>query len=100
MPFRNVAPRGGGLIQSRIPADRLPSRIGIAFPAGAAERPCQPFRVVDEFRCGATLGAERLTSRVSRIRLEAREMAVLDHRDCAASRNAERAIGMNAVRAG
>ena len=60
MSFGDAAHRGGGLVQRRVPADRLPSRIGIAFRAGAAERAGQPLRVVDEFRCGAALGAERL----------------------------------------
>src|SRR5262249_52401385 len=83
-----------------VPADRLPSRIGIALWASAAQRPCQPFRMVDELRRGTALGTERLAGGMAGIGLETRKAAVLDHCDRAAPRNAERAIGMSSLRAG
>jgi hypothetical protein len=56
--------------------------------------------VVNEFRRGATLGAQRLAGGVHGMGFEAREAAVFDDSDAAASGDAQRAIAMNALRAG
>ena len=100
LPFYGAPQGRGGLVQRRVPGDWLPSRIGIAFRAGAAERPCQPFRVVDELWCGTALCTERLAGGVCRIRLEAGKAAILDDRDRAASCYAKRAIRVKALQAG
>jgi hypothetical protein len=56
MLFHSAPHRSGGLVQCRVPPDRLPPQIRIAFRAGAAKR---PRRMVDQLRCGAALGTER-----------------------------------------
>src|SRR5689334_1243998 len=53
--------------------------------------------MVDKFRRGAALGAERLTSGVRRIGFKADEAAVLDDRDRAATGDAQSAIGVNTL---
>ena len=64
---------------------------GSASPFGRvrSQRMSQPVGVIDQFRRGASLGAERLTGRVRRVGLERDEAAVLDRRDGAAARDAE-----------
>ena len=69
LPFYGAPQGRGGLVQRRVPGYWLPSRIGIAFRAGAAERPCQPVRVVDEFRRGTAFGAQRLAGGMAGIGL-------------------------------
>ena len=51
--------------------------------------------MIDEFRRGAALGAERLPGRVRRVGFEAGEAALFDDRDGAASRDAEPAKGVD-----
>lgn len=74
--LHDAAQGSGGLVQRRVPGDRLPSRIGIAFRAGSAQRPSQPFRMVDEFRAGTAFGAERPAGGVAGIGLLTRKAAM------------------------
>jgi hypothetical protein len=56
--------------------------------------------MIDQFRRGAALGAQRLPGRVRGIGFEAGEAAVFDGRDGAAPGDAQPAIGVNALHAG
>jgi hypothetical protein len=64
-----------------VPADTLPPRVRVALRASAAHRIQQPLRVVDEFRRGAALDAERLAGRVIRIGVQRDEPCVLNSGD-------------------
>jgi hypothetical protein len=55
--------------------------------------------MIDEFRRGASLGAERLSGRVSRVWFQAGEATIFDYSDRAAPGNAEPAIAVNALHA-
>ena len=85
----------GREIQSFVPADLLPARIGVALGPRPLQRVEQPFRMVDELRCRAALGAEGLAGGVRRVRLQRDEAAVLDDGDRAAPGDTERAISLN-----
>ena len=83
-------PHGRGRqIESLVPADPLPARIGIALRPGTLQGMKQPVGAVDEFRRGTSLGTQRLTGRMRRIGLQRDEAALLDRRDGATTRDAE-----------
>ena len=98
--FGDAPHRCGGQVERLVPGDPLPARIGIALRAGAAQGMRQPIRVVDELGCGAALGAERLAGRMRGVGVEPDEAAVLDGGDRAAARDAQAAIGVDALLGG
>ena len=67
MLVRDPTHGSSGQIERRVPADPFPARIGIALRPGAPQRMRQPFGMIDEFRRGPPLGADRLPSRVRRV---------------------------------
>ena len=77
VPLRRPAHRGGGQVECLVPADPLPAGIGITLRVGPPQRVGQPLGMVDEFRRGAALGAQRLAGRVFWIGFEAGEAAIL-----------------------
>jgi hypothetical protein len=97
--FRGPAHRSGGQVQGLVPADPFPAGVWVTLGPGAAQRVGQPLRMIDELRCRAALGAERLARRVRGIGLETGEAALFDHGDAAASGDAQPAIAVNALRA-
>jgi hypothetical protein len=96
---RDPAHGGSGQIERRVPADPFPAWISLTLWAGAPQRMCQPFRVIDEFRRRPPLGAERLTSWVRGVGVKSGEAAIFHRRHCATARPAEGAIAVNALRA-
>ena len=76
-------------IECFVPTDPLPAGIGVTLRARPLQRVKQPVCAMDEFRRGASLGAQRLTGRMRRIGFESDDAAVLDRRYGAAARDAE-----------
>src|SRR5215471_7758834 len=83
--------------QRFVPANPFPAWVGLSFGARAPQRVRQSLRMVDELRRCASLGAERLTGRMTGIGVEVGEAPILDNRYGAAARDTEAAISMNAA---
>ena len=97
MRLGNFAQPGGRQIERFIPADPLPSRVGIALGPRTFHRIAQPVRMVDEFRRRPSLGTERLAGWVRRIRLEGDKTAVLHHGDRTTTRHTQGAVTRDAL---
>ena len=81
----------GRPVERLVPADALPSRIGIALRSRAPHRMEQPIGRVDQLGRGAALDAQMGAGWMRGVRLDGDQRAVLDHRDAAAARAAQRA---------
>ena len=88
---------GGRLGKRLIPADALPSWVRITLRSRASQWVEQPVGGLDEFGRGAALGTECRSGRMRPVRLDRDQVAVVDHRLAAATRDTERAEGRNAL---
>src|SRR5580765_6397249 len=82
----------GHVIQSVVPRNPLPSRVGIAFGPRASEWIIEPVLIVDKLRRGFTFDAYHAAVGMIMIRIEPSDPAVLDGRYRRAMRRAERAV--------